>query len=82
MSTRPEHGHRTNPTLAGSVPWSLDKLAALAGETEAHIRGYADAGLLHRQPDGQFEPDSRHRLRLIQFARSAASAKTTWRPRA
>lgn len=57
-------------TPAVSAPWSLDKLAALAGESEARIRGYADAGLLHRQPDEQFEPDSLHRLRLIQFARS------------
>lgn len=69
VSRRPGQGHRTHPTPAVSGPWSLDKLAALAGETKAHIRGYADAGLLHRQADGQFEPDSLHRLRLIQFAR-------------
>ncbi|AEV73335.1 family 3 adenylate cyclase [Mycolicibacterium rhodesiae NBB3] len=56
-------------TAAVSGPWSLDKLAAVAGETEARICGYADAGLLHQQPDGQFEPDSLHRVRLIQFAR-------------
>jgi adenylate cyclase len=30
---------------------------------------YADAGLLHRQADGNFEAQSLHRLRLIQFAR-------------
>lgn len=29
-----------------------------------------DAGLLHRHADGEFESDSLHRLRLIQFARS------------
>lgn len=72
-STHNEHdppavsGPRT-PAVPG--PWSLDKLAALAGETEADIRGHADAGLLHRQADGQFEPESLHRLRLIQFARN------------
>src|SRR5882757_3349986 len=51
-------------------PWSLDKLAAVAGETEGRIRWYVDAGLLHRQADGDFEPDSLHRLRLIQFVRT------------
>jgi adenylate cyclase len=51
-------------------PWSLDKLAAAAGESEHRLDWYSDAGLLHRQPDGQFDPDSLHRLRLIQFARS------------
>jgi class 3 adenylate cyclase/YHS domain-containing protein len=51
-------------------PWSLDKLAAVAGENEARLVEYADAGLLHRQPDGAFDPDSLHRVRLIQFARS------------
>jgi adenylate cyclase len=51
-------------------PWSPDKLAAVAGETEARLGRYADVGLLHRQPDGEFEPDSLHRLRLIQFAQS------------
>jgi adenylate cyclase len=50
-------------------PWSLDKLAAAAGETERRLRWFADVGLLHRQADGDFEPDSLHRLRLIQFAR-------------
>jgi adenylate cyclase len=51
-------------------PWSLDKLAAVAGETEGRIHQYVEVGLLHRQSDGQFEPDSLHRLRLIRFARS------------
>jgi class 3 adenylate cyclase/YHS domain-containing protein len=51
-------------------PWSLDKLAAVAGETEDRIRRYADAGLLHRQGDGVLDPDSLHRVRLIQFART------------
>jgi adenylate cyclase len=51
-------------------PWSLDKLAAVAGEPEDRVRRYADAGLLHRQANGELEPDSLHRLRLIQFARS------------
>ena len=51
-------------------PWSLDKLAAVAGETEGRIRRYVEAGLLHRQADGDFEPDSLHRLRLIQFVRT------------
>ena len=51
-------------------PWSLDKLAAVAGEPEDRLRRYADAGLIHRQSDGDFEPDSLHRLRLIQFART------------
>ena len=51
-------------------PWSLDKLAAVAGETEERLRWYADEDLLHQQADGDFEPDSLHRLRLIQFARS------------
>jgi adenylate cyclase len=50
-------------------PWSLDKLAAAAGETEGRLHWFADAGLLHRRPDGDFEPESLHRLRLIQFAR-------------
>jgi hypothetical protein len=39
-------------------PWSLDRLAALTGEPEGRLRRYPDAGLLHRQPDGDFEPDS------------------------
>jgi adenylate cyclase len=60
---------RTMAVMAG--PWSLDKLAAVAGEPEARLRGYADAGLLHVQPDGDLEPDSLHRVRLIQFARSS-----------
>jgi adenylate cyclase len=51
-------------------PWSLDQLAAVAGETEGRIRWYVEAGLLHRQADGDFEPDSLHRLRLIQFVRT------------
>jgi hypothetical protein len=51
-------------------PWRLDKLAAAAGETEDRLRWYAEAGLLHRQANGEFGPDSLHRLRLIQFARS------------
>ena len=51
-------------------PWSLDRLADIAGETEDHLRWCVDAGLLHRQPDGDFDTDSLHRLRLIQFARS------------
>jgi class 3 adenylate cyclase/YHS domain-containing protein len=51
-------------------PWSLDKLAAVSSETEARLRRYVDMGLLHRQRDGEFEPDSLHRLRLIQFART------------
>ena len=55
-------------SMAG--PWSLDKLAAVAGENERRLLGYADAGLLHRQPDGSFDADSLHRVRLIQFARS------------
>jgi adenylate cyclase len=51
-------------------PWSLERLAAKSGEPEDRLRRYVDAGLLHRQGDGDFEPDSLHRLRLIQFARS------------
>jgi class 3 adenylate cyclase/YHS domain-containing protein len=51
-------------------PWRLDKLAVAAGETEDRLRWYAEAGLLHRQANGEFGPDSLHRLRLIQFARS------------
>jgi adenylate cyclase len=49
-------------------PWSLDQLAAASGESEDRLRRYADAGLLHRQSNGDFEPDSLHRLRLIRFA--------------
>jgi adenylate cyclase len=55
-------------TMAG--PWSLDRLAAVSGEAEGRLLRYADARLLQRQPDGDFEPDSLHRLRLIQFART------------
>jgi class 3 adenylate cyclase/YHS domain-containing protein len=51
-------------------PWSLDKLAAVSGETEGRICWSVEAGLLHRQADGAFEPDSLHRLRLIQFVRT------------
>ena len=50
--------------------WSLDKLAAVSGETEGRLRRYVDMGLLHRQANGEFEPDSLHRLRLIQFAQT------------
>jgi adenylate cyclase len=50
--------------------WSLDRLAAEAHEPESRLRRYADVGLLRRQPNGEFEPDSLHRLRLIQFART------------
>jgi len=80
-STPDDHAHRQSPTRrkhsaaarttpAGAGPWSLDKLAAVGGESEARLCDFADAGLLHRRPDGEFEPDSLHRLRLIQFARS------------
>ena len=51
-------------------PWSLDKLAAVSGEPEPSLQRLADSGLLHKQADGDFEPDSLHRMRLIQFARS------------
>jgi adenylate cyclase len=51
-------------------PWSLGNLVAASGETERRLRWYVDAGLLHRQSDGDFEPDSLHRVSLIQFARS------------
>jgi adenylate cyclase len=51
-------------------PWSLDELAAVAGEPEPTLQRLVNAGLLHRQSDGDFEPDSLHRMRLIQFARS------------
>lgn len=57
-------------TPATSGSWNLDNLAAAAGEPKARISGYADAGLLHRQPDGHFDADSLYRVRLIQFARS------------
>jgi adenylate cyclase len=49
-------------------PWSLDQLAAATGEAEDRLRRYVDGGLLHRQSNGDFEPDSLHSLRLIQFA--------------
>jgi class 3 adenylate cyclase/YHS domain-containing protein len=42
----------------------------VAGEPEHRLRWYAEVGLLHRQPDGRFEPDSLRRLRMIRFARS------------
>jgi class 3 adenylate cyclase/YHS domain-containing protein len=51
-------------------PWTLDQLAAAAGEPEQPIRRYIEIGLLHRRVDGDLEADSLHRLRLIQFARS------------
>ena len=51
-------------------PWSLDTLAAVSGEPTDRLRRYVDAGLLHRQADGDLEPDSLHRVRLIQFARA------------
>ena len=51
-------------------PWSLDKLATVSGETEGRLRRYVDMGLLRRQADGEFEPNSLHRLRLIQFAQT------------
>jgi len=40
------------------------------GETEGRLRRYVDVGLLHRQANGELEPDSLHRLQLIRFARS------------
>jgi hypothetical protein len=51
-------------------PWSLDRLAVAAGETETRLRWCVDVGLLHRQANGDFEPDCLHRMRLIQFART------------
>nr|WP_082274548.1 YHS domain-containing protein [Mycobacterium kansasii] len=51
-------------------PWSLHRLATVAAETEERLCSYADMGLLHRRPDGDFEPDSLQRLRLIQFAQA------------
>ena len=51
-------------------PWSLERLAAVSGEPEDRLGRYADAGLLHRRDDDELEPDSLHRLRLIQFARA------------
>ena len=41
----------------------------MAGETEACLGKYAGVGLLHRQPDGDFDPDSLHHLMLFQFAK-------------
>ena len=51
-------------------PWSLDTLAAASGEPIDRLRLYVDIGLLHRQADGDLDPDSLHRVRLIQFARA------------
>ena len=51
-------------------PWSSRHLAAVSGETEGRLRRYVDIGLLHRQANGEIEPDSLHRLRLIQFAQT------------
>lgn len=62
------HVARNMAVMAG--PWSLDKLAAVTGETESRLGTYIDAGLLHVQRDGDLESDSLHRVRLIQFARS------------
>ena len=42
----------------------------MSGEPEDRLCRYVDGGLLHRRNDGDFEPDSLHRLQLIQFARS------------
>ncbi|WP_241777306.1 hypothetical protein [Mycobacterium intracellulare] len=42
----------------------------MAAETENRVSSYAEMGLLRRQADGDFEPDSLHRLRLIQFAQA------------
>lgn len=51
-------------------PWILHRLATVAAETEDRVCSYADMGLLHRQADGDFAPDSLQRLRLIQFAQA------------
>ena len=49
LSQSPDRG-RIAPASAAVGPWSLDKLAAVAGETEARLSEYADAGLLHQSP--------------------------------
>jgi adenylate cyclase len=59
-------------------PWSLDKLAETAGVNEERLRRYIDRGLLHLQTDGDLEPDSLHRVRLIQFARSRGISESIW----
>lgn len=51
-------------------PWSLDALAAVSGESADRLRRYLRVGLLHEQADGDLEPGSLHRVRLIQFARA------------
>jgi hypothetical protein len=51
-------------------PWVWTSWPTAAGETEDRIRRYVEVGLLHRRADGDLEPDSLHRLRLIRFARS------------
>ncbi len=51
-------------------PWRLDKLAAVSRIPEHRVVRYAEMGLLLRRPDGHFEADSLHRIRLIQFARN------------
>jgi len=53
-----------------AAPWSLDKLAEAADTNEERLRRYIDHGLLHLQTDGDLEPDSLHRVRLIQFIHS------------
>ena len=45
-------------------------MAEAAGTNEECLRRYIDHGLIHLQTDGDLEPDSLHRVRLIQFARS------------
>lgn len=50
--------------------WTLNDLVAATDEPEERIRRYAAAGLLHRHANGEFDPDSPQRLRLIGYARS------------
>lgn len=61
-------GRFSMAVMAG--PWRLEELAAVADETVGQVLRYAEAGLLHCNPDGAFDSDSLYRLRLIQFARS------------
>lgn len=57
------------PEQPAAAAWEPDALAAAAGEAAQRLAAYAEAGLLARRPDGQYDADALTRLRLIRFAR-------------
>src|SRR5436190_15090601 len=55
--------------MTDSSSWEPRALATASHESVDRLAWYAEAGLLLREQDGAYAPDSLHRLRLIRYAR-------------